>query len=352
MPRKKLDFPNFHMRPAQNGYYLIRYNENGRSKTKSTGTHDKRRAHIFLDQFIANYKMPSALPNALISDIIGSYCRYRGLLIARPETLPYVFAAPLRLLGNLHHEQLTQTIINDYIIRRAAEPTQGRYPARHRGAPVSEATISKELRMVRAALNWATAEGLIDRPPKFRVELSAGKARDTWITKAEAARLVAACSPHIALFVRIALATGKRRGAILELTWDRVDLKRPGHEFIDFGDDVGKKLRGTTPIAGHTPLIDALRSARECAVTPYVIEWRRKPVRDVKVALAAAGRRAGIPHISSHMLKHTAISWMVQAGVPYPRIAKFTNTSIEMIERVYGHHAPNFAKEAIDAVKF
>jgi integrase len=35
-----------------------------------------------------------------------------------------------------------------------------------------------------------------------------------------------ASAAHLALFTRLALFTGARSGAILELTWDRVDLQR------------------------------------------------------------------------------------------------------------------------------
>jgi hypothetical protein len=52
------------------------------------------------------------------------------------------------------------------------------------------------------------------------------------------------------------------------------------------------------------------------------------------------------------VLKHTAITWMVQEGVSFERIAKFTDTSKEMIERVYGHFSPSFVREAISAVAF
>ena len=51
-------------------------------------------------------------------------------------------------------------------------------------------------------------------------------ARDRWLTREEADKLIAACSPHMASIVRFALATGCRASEITGLEWGRVDLQR------------------------------------------------------------------------------------------------------------------------------
>lgn len=352
MPRIKLETPNFRLDRRQDGYYVIRYQENGKTKNKATGTKDAREAETVRAQFAADYVKPKLTPNPTISEVIDAYILQRSALVASPETLDYVLAAPKRLLGNLKAETFTQSNVAEYIKQRGQEKPQARFAGRYKGAPVSDATMNKELRMLRAAFNWASSERLLDRTPEFRIELTSGRVRDEWITKEEANALIRVAAPHLALFILIALSTAKRREAILDLTWDNVDLSRPGHEIIHFGDDVGNKKRGSTPIAGNKRLITALTAAKERATTEYVIEWRGAKVEDVKVALTATAKRAGIQHVSSHMLKHTSITWMVQAGVSFERIAKFANTSKEIIERVYGHHSPSFVQEAIAAVAF
>jgi integrase len=56
---------------------------------------------------------------------------------------------------------------------------------------------------------------------------AAVKARDRYLTKEERDQLLESIeTPHVRLFVILALTTGARMGAILDLTWDRVDLKR------------------------------------------------------------------------------------------------------------------------------
>ena len=51
----------------------------------------------------------------------------------------------------------------------------------------------------------------------------------------------------------------------------------------------------------------------------------------------SAGVRA-----TPHTLKHTAITWAMQAGVPLADAAGFFGTSIQTLEAVYLHHHPDF----------
>lgn len=51
-------------------------------------------------------------------------------------------------------------------------------------------------------------------------------ARDRWLTREEADRLIRLCPDHLAAVVRFALTTGCRAREILGLEWNRVDLQR------------------------------------------------------------------------------------------------------------------------------
>ena len=47
------------------------------------------------------------------------------------------------------------------------------------------------------------------------------------MTREQVSAFIAACTmPHVKLFAILAATTGARMGAILSLTWDRVDFKR------------------------------------------------------------------------------------------------------------------------------
>lgn len=61
----------------------------------------------------------------------------------------------------------------------------------------------------------------------------------------------------------------------------------------------------------------------------------------MKTAFANANRRARITNFRFHDIRHTAISYMVMAGVDYFTIAQLAgHTTPTMIEQRYGHLSP------------
>jgi integrase len=352
MARTKLQTPNFNLLKRGDGYYEIRYTENGVQKRKATGTKEPVAAETARARFVAEYRRPHiSAARPTVSEVCDAYMATRERKVACPKTLPYSFNPIKRHLGFMFADAITQTVIDDYIEDRQ-EDVPDRKGGRWKDQPVGEATISKELRMFRAALNWAAAERKIERLPSFKIELSTGNTRVRWITKDDANKLVAEAPPYLALFILIALSTAKRREAILSLKWDKVNLSMQGFESIDFGDDVGNKRRGSASIAKNSRLINALKEAKAKAKTEFVIEYRGSRVADIKKSLKAACERAGIEPISAHVLKHSSVTWMVMSGTSFERIAFATNTSKEIIERVYGHFSPSFIEEVTAAVSF
>lgn len=50
--------------------------------------------------------------------------------------------------------------------------------------------------------------------------------------------------------------------------------------------------------------------------------------------------------VKPHTLKHTCITWMLQAGVSTWEVAGFTSTGENLIRRRYGHHCPGHMENA------
>ncbi len=98
-------------------------------------------------------------------------------------------------------------------------------------------------------------------------------------------------------------------------------------------------------------LLRFLRYASERATSDYVIAYDGLPVRSIKRSFSTSCRIAGLEGVSPHTLRHTAITWFVQREVPLWEVAGFAGATTETIERVYGHHSPDYlqrAKEALD----
>jgi len=53
--------------------------------------------------------------------------------------------------------------------------------------------------------------------------------------------------------------------------------------------------------------------------------------------------------VMPHTLRHTCTTWLLQAGVPVWEVAGFVGMSEETVQRVYGHHAPEFQEKAANS---
>ena len=140
-------------------------------------------------------------------------------------------------------------------------------------------------------------------------------------------------------------------GAILSLTWDRVDFERGLIHYQDPTVFRTKKGRATAPINALAGA--ALTQARKGTTTPFVIEWAGQRVRSVKKGLATAGERAGTPWVTAHVFRHSAACILAEAGVPMPEIAQLLgHKDSRMVETVYAKFSPAYLRKASATLEF
>ena len=218
------------------------------------------------------------------------------------------------------------------------------YAAMRKRAGKSNSTVKTELEALRSCLRWHYGKEapIITAPPP-------SKPRDRYLTQDEARQLMAAIeAPHVRLFVTLALATGARMGAILDLTWNRVDFAHGTIDFMPAGRDKTNKRR--TVVAMAAKAREALDAAHKGRLSDHVIEYGGKPVASVKKAIAAAAKRSGV-RCSPHVFRHTAAVWMAQADVPMQKIAQVLgHTSTRVTEHTYARYSPSFMADAMEAL--
>lgn len=347
MARPKLETPNYKL-VLRGNWYHVQWWESGTLRRVSTGTKDSRDAQLYLAQFIAGQGTPEPPPTPTIATILDGYLADRKPVVVALGYLTLCTNAKAlrRHLGDLQPDHLTKERVRFYRARRQAEGYEVGPANNRRKKSIKDGTILRELVTLRAALKWAQHERWISYVPYIEVP-EQPPPRDRWLTRDEADRLVAAAeASHVKLFLALCLYTAARGGAIRELTWDRVDLDRG---LIDFGNAPGGKARAVVPIA--PPLRPYLEEARTAATCAYVIEHGGSPVASLKTGTRAAARRANLPGVTPHVLRHTAATWMAQADVPMEQIGRFLGHSdVRVTWRTYAKYSPSYLKTAIQAL--
>ena len=307
------------MRLIKRGPYFYAYHEKRKIslRTKDRGIAEQR---------IADLEKQIDHQAQTVTDIMELYLAEKDQTAKAAKRLREAWVPLKPFFGNLRDDQITKPLCRRYAAER------GRAPG----------TINKELRTLRAGVRWydpntkAQFEFLPNTPPK-----------DRRLTRDEYKKLRdSAIMPHVRAFIILALGTAARKGAILDLTWDRVDLEN-GIIVLSTGEE-GRKGRATVPMTSSVR--DCLQELKEASLTDYVIEWAGGPVKSIKKGFTNAVEKSGVD-CTPHVLRHTAACWMAEAGTPMSEIAQYLGHSDSRItERVYARYSPSYLSGAAKAL--
>jgi integrase len=363
---------HFRLRTRRDGIWEVAWLNLKTRKTsrKSTGTRDRAEAEERFPQIVADAKMIKPPSYLTVGWLIDKYLgdNETDKTTHQHAVLTSQTKRPREKLGPLRPDQILQPIIDEYVVWRRMHLRWDNHATLKpkTNKPVSDSTIGKELRLLRAAMNHAHETYGIDCKPKFKVKVSEGLPRDEYLTRDEIQRMLECCvdnqRDHVELFLLLSVATGARKDAVLSLTWDKVHIgaleggKRKSGDFldgtwIDFGRGSGNKRRPKIPIPGNFRLWTLLTLPR---VHPkFVITYRGKPIDDIKNGFANVVSDAKIKKmVTPHNMKHTAITLMLQRGIDPDAVSRWTNTTLETIYRVYSHHIPDHQEALGEAVGF
>ncbi len=319
----------------RNGNWCVCWTDGARNRRISCRTTDRAKAESQLAQFCAGTITPLIPDRPNVGAIIDGYVADLEQRKKRSQGAAWGALQLKKKLALLYPEHLTKEVVRSYIAERRAEKR-------------SDGTIRRELAgTLRPALAWAEREGWIEKAPHIDAPADP-PGRDLWLSRPEYDRLVEECgtAPHLRLFTLLGLNTAARTGAILDLTWDRVDLSR---RLIDFGAGHGNKRRSVVPI--NDDLLPELLAAWEAHTCAFVVEYRSARVGSIKAAFKRAAVRAGVPWMHPHLLRHTAATWMIEADVPLREVARLLGDSEEMVEKRYGKHSPSYLRGAASALQ-
>ncbi len=208
---------------------------------------------------------------------------------------------------------------------------------------VTGSTVNRELNILSAVINHARKNwGVhIDNPIELITRPKHEKARERRLEPDEEKKLISELglstrNPWIAPLVTFALETAMRRGELLDLRWEFVDLKKRVARLIDTKNGESRNV----------PL-----SSRAIAVLehlPRSIDDRVFPTTEdaLKKAFSRTCERAGIEDFHFHDLRHEATSRLAEKLPNLIELASVTgHKDLRMLKRYYHPRAEDLARK-------
>lgn len=317
------------------GKYVAVYQDNGVRKRRSLGTDNETVARSRLAEIEHNLKRRELSRGHTVNDILNKYLEYHTLRKSpSTNTINKHFKELQVTFGHLLPSDLSDDRVRAYV--------NGCLTV------LSPNTVALRIAFFRAALNWSRKTGILKDVPWLYMPKK-GRPKDHYLNRLQVERLlVCAEAPHLKLFIILAVATAARSNAILDLTWDRVNLDSKIIDFNNPAKPLGKK-RAVVPI--NDTLHRALTEANKYHVSPYVIEYRGQRLKQIMSAMAALSKLSGIK-VTAHMLRHTSAVWMAEAGIPMSEISQYLgHSSTAITERVYARYSPHYLRKAASALE-
>lgn len=243
-------------------------------------------------------------------------------------------------------------------------------------AGLSQSTRKSTFIVLRLALGSAVGDNLIAANPAEAIPTpQVDREEAAFLTPEQARALLAATEGlRYAGALRLALATGMRRGEVAGLKWSDVDLEKGHLQVRRTLNRVAGKLQFATP--------KTARSRRRIPLTPAVVtmfkthkaaqaaeklkagdRWldeglvfcnalggRVDPRSSILRTVEIAAKKAEIEGATVHALRHAAGSAMVDAGYSLPTVRDLLgHSSVSITGDIYTHPTEASARAAVDS---
>ncbi len=323
--------------------YWLRYSDGfGKIIRESSKTTNFKEALVKLEdqrKAIRDGKEPEPIkriPNYTFSQLAEEYIKWCERQRSFRSKKGFIFQLT-ETFGNIPLKHFTTKLIEQYQTERLQK---GNKPA------TANRLIATLKHCIHKGYQWEMlSEETLKRIRQVKL-LEENNRRLRYLSKEECQSLINTCQGNTKAIVITALNTGMRKGEILNLRWDNVDLK---HGFILLDQDQTKNSERK-----ELPINDTLRGVLQGLTRrldiPYVFydSITGKHYKDVKRSFKTALRRTGIRDFHFHDLRHTFASHLVMAGVDITTVSRLLgHKSLTMTLR-YAHLAPSHMAKAVD----
>ncbi len=293
-----------------------------------------------------NKKLAEKLYAKVLTDIVEG----RYFETAKAKTIQFQDMTDKYLKEHAHSRdsRTVKTLLNffsGYVIYQIKTKAIAEYRSM-RLKTVKPATVYQELALLRRMFNVAIKEWEWCKDnPVSRLSFSVGNrnARDRWLTiEEEKLLLEKATNPDwLRSLLMVALHTGMRRGEILDLRWQNVDLL---NRLIRI---VKSKNGEKRSIPMSNTLVNLFKS-----MTVRDISGRVFPISgsSLRHAFDKTAEKAKLEDFRFHDLRHTFATRLVQNGVDLYKVKELLGHKTITMTMRYAHHYPESLRSSVEVL--
>jgi integrase len=208
------------------------------------------------------------------------------------------------------------------------------------GTSRGQVTANRAVQLLRLLYNYADDKlGITVANPAAKIELFAEHERERYLSAAELPTFFNAIKAEedetLRDFFLVTLWTGARRGNVLQMRWDQLDLDRavwkiPGHLF---------KTRKPLDVALCPEAIEILKRRRKEVAGEWVFPSHGATghLIEPKSGWERLRQRSGLPNLRIHDLRHTLASWQAASGASLHIIGRSLGHARAETTRRYSH---------------
>ena len=319
-------------------YYWMAYSVNGKMRFESTGVTKRREAEDIMSdrrRAIKEGKLPAIkkVKNCSFVELAQDYSKWAERQRIFPTKKIWIRQL-IEAFGNLNVIDLDTRIVEQWQSKQIGKN--------------KPATINRRLaclkHMVNKGVQWNMAtEETLKQVREVKL-LEENNKRLRFLSVEESQELINCCETHLKPIVITALNTGMRKGEILNLKWDHVDLSS-GFILLDEGITKTGQRREIPINTTLEYLFNEIPRERESI---YVFTGENgKPYKSNKRSFGTALKKAGIQDFRFHDLRHTFASQLIMAGVDISTVRELLgHKSLKMTMR-YAHLAPGHKRKAV-----
>jgi integrase len=282
------------------GFYV-----DGRRFQHSTGTNNRRQAELIEQKLkkeanLASFNIVVQDPRLTFDELAEQFVAKNTLGRFHVGRLSYLSA----FFGTMLVGAITKNTTLEY--RQLRQTNDG---------PLKDATLNRDIAVLRRVFYWALEQGLIATNPLARVTMvRERRVKKPVLSIEHEDAILKVAKPHLKFLIVAASDTGMRRGELFQQRWEDVDLDR-GVLFVTrskTAEGDGREIPLTTRLLSM--LKEA--AARADRTTDFVFTFQGHPITDLKRSWGTAQRDAELSlRYRFHDLRHTFATRLMEAGV-------------------------------------